>query len=161
MRCDKSGLRLCDSRNSAGFTIVELMMVVAVAAILVSIGVPSFTAMMDRVELDTAGRELVNSLQGAREMAVTKGVAVTIEKNASVFTCSYTDKSNTTQSCATFPASSSQVTITPTPNISTIHFDPDGRVDAALQFTVQHSGVSDYSYAVRIRSSGRVSLHQI
>ena len=159
MRCVQFNSGLANAKRSAGFTVIELMLVVAIAAVLVSMGVPSFTSMLDRVELDTAGRELVSSLQGAREKAVTEGVAVTVEKNANVYVCTYTDENGVEQSCAAFPAHSSQVSVTPA--LSTINFNPDGRADPAVQFSIQHSEISDYSYVIRVRPSGRVSLQQI
>lgn len=53
-----------------GFTLLELMVTVAVAAIIVTIAVPSFSAMLDRHRLEAAAGELKLNLQLARSQAI-------------------------------------------------------------------------------------------
>lgn len=56
--------------NSAGFTLVELMVVIAVVAILAVVAVPSYQRLMDNYRLRKAGEDVVSLLSHARSGAV-------------------------------------------------------------------------------------------
>ncbi len=71
-----------------GFTLIELMITLAVAAILLTVGVPSFSEIIKNNRLTTEINELVTALNLGRTEAIKRGVSVTI--------C----KSNTGTSCA-------------------------------------------------------------
>lgn len=70
-----------------GFTLVELMVTVAVAAILIAIAVPSFSHMIASNRLNTATNEVVGALNTARLEA--------IKRNADVQFCSDLAANNT------------------------------------------------------------------
>lgn len=53
-----------------GFTLIELMVAVAVLAILLSIGVPAFGTMIDAQRLDNEAHRLMRSVQFTRNEAV-------------------------------------------------------------------------------------------
>ncbi|WP_181179257.1 GspH/FimT family pseudopilin [Methylibium rhizosphaerae] len=57
-------------RAAAGFTLVELIVTVAVFAILASIAIPSFQATMQRNRLATTANELLAGIQAARSEAL-------------------------------------------------------------------------------------------
>lgn len=77
----------CGSPHKAGgFTMVELMITVAILAILVALAVPSFTSMINSSRLAAQANELVASLQLARGEAV--------RRNARVTVCRSTDGTN-------------------------------------------------------------------
>ncbi|HYQ21986.1 GspH/FimT family pseudopilin [Stenotrophomonas sp.] len=63
---------------AAGFTLLELMITVAVLAILVTVAVPSFTAMIARNQITAAGNDLIAALQFARHEAVRRNAAVQV-----------------------------------------------------------------------------------
>ena len=71
-----------------GFTLVELMVTLAVAAILMAIATPSFTSLINSNRLSGGANELVAALQTARMEAV--------RRNARVIVC----RSEDSQSCA-------------------------------------------------------------
>lgn len=71
-----------------GFTLVELMVTVAVAAILLMIAVPSFRNMLATNRLNTAANELVGGLSEARMAA--------IQRNAGAQFCSNSASNNAT-----------------------------------------------------------------
>lgn len=75
--------------SSGGFTLTEVMMAIAVAAIVVTIGVPSFQTMILNSRKDTAISDLQSSLALARNNAITRRQTITV--------C----KSNDNSSCAT------------------------------------------------------------
>ena len=69
-RDSSSGMPASGRRLSGGFTLVELMVTVAVAAILLAIATPSFTSIINSNRLASAANELVATLQSARMEAV-------------------------------------------------------------------------------------------
>jgi type IV fimbrial biogenesis protein FimT len=62
--------------KSAGFSLTELMIAVALLAILMSVGLPSFTKMMRNYEGRVASESVANGLQRARAEAVARNARV-------------------------------------------------------------------------------------
>jgi len=75
-------------KNHRGFTLIELMITLAIVVILLTVGIPSFTEMIKSNRLTTEINELVTVLSFGRTEAIKRGVDVTV--------C----KSNTGTSCA-------------------------------------------------------------
>jgi prepilin-type N-terminal cleavage/methylation domain-containing protein len=61
-----------------GFTLPELMLILAVAAILLGIGVTNLVRVMDRLGVDAAAQQLVAAHRRARMMAVVRGEVLTL-----------------------------------------------------------------------------------
>lgn len=73
-----------------GFTLVELMVTVAVAGVLLAIAVPSFTDLMRNNRSLAAANELVSALNAARAEAVKRGTRVSLCPSANGTSCSGT-----------------------------------------------------------------------
>lgn len=67
-----------------GFTLVELMVVVAIAAIMFAMMLPNVSGYMSSLEINAAAEELATDLRSARQLAISKNVksAVVINVNA-------------------------------------------------------------------------------
>ncbi len=65
-------------RRLRGFTLVELMVVVAIAAILALMAAPSFTETINRTRRKTYSNQLFEDLAVARNEAIKRGVPVTV-----------------------------------------------------------------------------------
>ena len=72
----KCGVR----RRQAAFSMIELMIVMAIAAILLVIAVPNFKQTIDRQKLTTAASDLYGAIGLARAEAIRRGT--TVELNA-------------------------------------------------------------------------------
>ena len=79
------------SRGQLGVTLIELMVTIAVLAVIVTLAVPSFAGIINSNRLATAANELGTSLQLARMEA--------IRRNAPISTCASTDAEAGAPSC--------------------------------------------------------------
>lgn len=75
------------SSKSQGFTIIELMITLAVAAILLSLAAPSFTDIIKNNRLVTQVNLIAAGLNFARSEAIKRSVSVTLCKSDDQATC--------------------------------------------------------------------------
>lgn len=68
-------------RNNEGFTLVELMVTVAVVAILLAVGIPSFGRLIAQNRISSQTNEFIAGLSLARSEAITRGQKVAIRAN--------------------------------------------------------------------------------
>jgi type IV fimbrial biogenesis protein FimT len=82
-------------KNKSGFTLVELMVTLAVGAIILTIGVPALNSMMSSNRAAGNANDLVNALRLARSEAVKRGEGVTVcASDANNAVCSGADWQN-------------------------------------------------------------------
>jgi type IV fimbrial biogenesis protein FimT len=70
-------MRISD-RRQRGFTLIELMVVVAIAAIVLTLAAPSFTGYMNKKRVEGVAAELATDIQFARTEAVARNAPVRI-----------------------------------------------------------------------------------
>jgi prepilin-type N-terminal cleavage/methylation domain-containing protein len=68
------------------FTLPELLLVLALGAILFGIAIPRFSDTIDRIEVATSARHIVAAHQRARIMAVTRGQVLVLGVDSSLLT---------------------------------------------------------------------------
>gem|GEM_PF-509564 len=74
----KSAAIIFGKRGQRGFTAVELVVVIALVALLLALAVPSFTEWRNNTNLKAAARDVVSSFQFARVEAARRDATVTI-----------------------------------------------------------------------------------
>lgn len=74
-------------RRLDGFTLLELMVTLAVAAILVTIAIPSYRGLVQRNALTASVNDLVGDLNYARSEAVTRGQSVYLCQSSDQASC--------------------------------------------------------------------------
>lgn len=80
--------RISPTYRWRGFTLVELITTLAVAGILVTLAVPSFTTFVKNNRLITQTNDFVSSLNLARSEAIRRGDRVTLCKSSDQASCS-------------------------------------------------------------------------
>lgn len=68
------------SEYNTGFTLLELIITIAIVGILVGVAIPSFTSIITSNRLTAYANELVTTLNLARNEAVKRGISVTVRK---------------------------------------------------------------------------------
>jgi type IV fimbrial biogenesis protein FimT len=76
--------------RNAGFTLIELIVTMALAAIILTIGVPSFRETLQNNHRATQTNEIISSFNIARSEAVKRGVQVRLCKSSDGATCNST-----------------------------------------------------------------------
>jgi prepilin-type N-terminal cleavage/methylation domain-containing protein len=77
------------SRNSYGFTMVEVMIVLLILGMVAAVAVPSIDSTLDEMKIDGAAREVVSVLYYAQSLAIKEGIAYTVnyDKTQEKFRC--------------------------------------------------------------------------
>ncbi len=66
--------------DNLGFTLIELMVTIAIAAILIGVAIPSFTTSITRNRLTASTNDFVTALNLARSEAIKRGQHVVVRK---------------------------------------------------------------------------------
>lgn len=75
-------------RHSArGFTLLEMLVVMVIAAVLVSVAVPSLASVMNSIKLSSASNAFLSYLHLARSEAIKRNSRVALCKSADSLTC--------------------------------------------------------------------------
>lgn len=83
-------------RPDRGFTLIELMLVIAIAGVLMAVAIPSFSTFMETSRLRSASSGLYEALIIARSEAIKRGTSVAVSPAASGWTGGWNVKSGTT-----------------------------------------------------------------
>lgn len=82
---EQRGLVGASSRK--GFTLIELMVVVAVMAVLMSLAAPAMTSMLDAAKMSSLSNQLLSSLQFTRSEAIKRSGRVVMCKSTTGSSC--------------------------------------------------------------------------
>ena len=133
---------------SAGFTIVELVVLVAVISMLCAIGFPLYLSYARAQETDGAARVLVVSLNQARQLAVTRGVSFSVEAQ--------TNPDNRVRFCSgtTLPCPGGAVYTGPeTDGSGWRNLENGARITAGPAITFSSLGAATAAGVVRVQNS--------
>lgn len=166
------------SRRVDGFTLLELLVTIAVAAVLLGIAIPSYRGMVQRNSLAAQVNDLVGDLNYARSQAVTRGAPVSLCVSKNQSSCGGSEwtqgwvvyaqdpsnalKAGTDNTLRVHQALSSQITMTGNTNIqSNATFDSNGFAMGSLgSFTIVGDDLTQAT-CVRISGTGRVRTEQV
>jgi type IV fimbrial biogenesis protein FimT len=167
--------------NEGGFTLLELMVVVSIAAILLGIAIPSFNATIRNNRLTAYANELVTALNVARSEAVKRGQEVVVRRTGANWENGwqvFVDIDRTTPAKENVLDAGTDIVLRVYPALRTpftlrgdaanfpvfIRFTPAGRSNAAGIFVVCDDSdglatpVANTSRLIMVNAVGRVSM---
>lgn len=142
-----------NNRLLKGFTLIEMMVTVAVLAIILGIGVPSFQTLIERNRVSTATNKLFSALTTARSEAIRLGQNVSLTPASAGWAAGWTIASPTT-TLRVENALPGSVAIAEANNASSIVFSVNGRVTtpasgrAVFEVSLASSSVTPRQIAV-------------
>lgn len=149
-----------------GFTLIELMITLAVLAIVISLAIPSFVTFINNNRTTSATNDLIASFNLARTEAIKRNGTLLIQsKNGTDWSDGHQIRvSSTSEILRDINAAHSSVTMDSDNAVSVISYTPSGGVTAASTTTVTidnsncESGVSRKIRLLRLNLSGSSTL---
>lgn len=148
-------------RKSQGFTLIELMVTIAVLAIISMIAAPSFGDLMLKKNLTKSAQELIATLNQARAKAALERKEITVNLNTMNVADKDVSRNDTTSTNFTtlnwMPSDKSSLK---TGSATTIVFLPSGLVkngtSAGISFTICEQASGNLSKTVSVSKMGTV-----
>jgi len=140
-------------RPARGFTLPEILIVITVLAVLLGVGMPSFTEFMRGQRVKTASFDLFSTLVHARSEAITRNTTVTVTPVSAAWTNGWT----VTESGGTVIRTMGAVVNVSITGPTTVVFRGSGRLNAASMptFELTASGSTVAARCISIDLSGR------
>ncbi|MDH1705570.1 GspH/FimT family pseudopilin [Acinetobacter johnsonii] len=145
-------------KKESAFTLIELMVTIAILAIIATLAAPNLSQMLRNTKVNTSSGDILSFLQQSRTEAIRLGKTVTVCGSADGSSCLSANKTNWStgllakHSGSTTPIQkltfeSSQLSIT---GPETITFNTFGSTTAEHEITVAIAGANTYSVCVEV-----------
>ncbi len=155
------------ARAAAGFTLIELMVTLAVAVILTIMAVPAFQDYLRNDRDWTDANTLVMSLDAARSEAIKEDASVSVCPSVDGTSCSTTtpwsqgwivlSSATGATPMLTEPALASGMTLTEASGLTAVTFQSTGMVAAAAKFTLCDQRGGSFARFVQVNLTGSVA----
>lgn len=141
-------MKVLGTRKQAGFTLMEMIVAIAVSMIVLAVGTPSFLSWMPTIRLTSAARQVATDLQVARMKAISQNTNNTVTFNTTTGTYTFTLGSDSRDIGQLYPG----ITIA---SASNPQFSPRGTASAGAQISLNNGSVLKY---VCVKAVGRVNI---
>lgn len=148
-------------KNARGFSLVELMVTLAILVILVALAAPSFTTFIKSNRLTARANDIVTALNLARSEAIKRGATVNVTANGGSWGNGITIETGG-EALRNFEAFTKDVTLTEAGGVTTIGYQANGMATTAATFSVCDSAISgENGRQVSVSATGRISTTTI
>jgi len=149
------------SRNAAGFTLIELIVVVAVIGIITVTGVPMFLSFMQAQQTKGAAQQVASLLNQARQLAISRNTAYRVDVDVTNNRLRFVLTSDGSAYLGAGTDASGYVTLANAAKLTSATANPVftalGAASTAGTITVQNAqGTS--SLSVVVSASGRIKI---
>lgn len=147
-------------RFNHGFTVVELMVTLAVVAILAALAMPAFDGVFERAKADTDMGELHRALSLARLEAINRSMSMSVVVTGSDWGSTLEvregDGTDPNDVVRKLPGMAPGATVTATGDISNVQFNSLGGLESPSSTVVFGYTRGDYSRSVTVCPTGRI-----
>lgn len=146
-----------------GFTLVEIMITLAVLSVLIAVGVPQFSSSTANSRLTSAINKLSGDLAFARTEAIKRGVDVTVTGSTtdwatSGWTVAAINASGPPTTLRISPPLTANATINTNPNTLGVGFRANGRSNNSVAFTLCDNRSGSFGKRVTLNTTGQTYL---
>ncbi|OGQ83013.1 MAG: hypothetical protein A3F90_19750 [Deltaproteobacteria bacterium RIFCSPLOWO2_12_FULL_60_19] len=145
-------------QGASGFTIIELLVTVGVAAVIMATAVPAFMSLLPTINLSSAARQVATDLQFARVKAVSQSVRYRLSFVGAIPGATTYLMQN--DSSGAFVTETGPFALPPGISVSaltaTSEFQPRGTVNATSTITLQNG--NSQTRTVQVALVGRVTI---
>ncbi len=146
-----------------GFTLVEIMITLAVLGVLIAVGVPQFSSSTANSRLTSAINTLSGDLAFARTEAIKRGVDVDVKSSNADWaiggwTISHTNLSGDTTKFRISPALTANATISTNPATTSVTFSANGRTTTQVAFSLCDNRNGNFGKKVTLNQTGQTYL---
>lgn len=96
-------------KNYHGFTLIEMMIVIAILGIVLAMAIPSFTDMLNRKRVEAAANEFLSTFSLAKSEAVKRNAQIFLLATKNADGSSWNVMASTTSTCATSACNLKQI----------------------------------------------------
>jgi len=149
----------------SGFTMVELLVTVAVSAILLSIAVPSFTNMVQNNRLTAQANQFIITLNYARSEAIKRGATIDViatnDTAANEWGGGWKVAINGGADLKVFPALDGSSTLNSPADITTFSYLANGRATVTEAFALCDDRSGETGRQISISTTGRADTSDL
>lgn len=153
------------SNKNKGFTLVELMIVLAIGSILMSMAIPSFTSTIKNNRLTTQANELISSLNYARSEAIRRGASVTLNSTSTNtnWHSGWTIDDNTTATIRNHEAFDGNSTLVAGGSVNSVTYLGTGFISGSstITYTLCDDRTGETGRTISISLTGRPSVSDV
>ena len=142
-------------KNESGFTLVELMITVAIGAVLLGVALPNYQDMVKNNCMTATTNSLIANLQLARSEAIKRNQNIRLVANVSGWGLGWTIQSPTNVVIRDVSLTCSQTTLTESGGSTTLTYKPSGFIDDPATFTVCDDRTAETGRRITINAVGR------
>lgn len=142
-----------------GFTLIELMIALSVVAILVTVGIPNFSSMLQNNRLATQTNLFIADLNYARSESIKRNSTIDLSPSEDGWDSGWNiSVASSDELLRSTELSAQSIAITPNDN-TTLSFTNSGNLGGEIScFTISDAHSDNHNRIVKIETTGRVAI---
>jgi len=149
------------NNKQTGFTLIELMITLVIATILITMGVPSFSAMIKNNRITAQTNQFIAAMNFARSEAIKRSATISVTATDSADATNEWGPGwsvmNGAELLRVFPALDQSTSFNSANGVATFNYLSSGRVSNADTLTMCDDRTAETGRQIDIAATGRVS----